>query len=122
MLHLYAALAEKERRLISERTQTALAAKRAAGARLGNPQSAADAARLGREAQVAAANRLAIELLPLLTAVRAAGATTLEATTKALNQRGIRSPRGGHWHASSVANLLAARNAWPSRKGESPFY
>jgi DNA invertase Pin-like site-specific DNA recombinase len=37
MLHLYAALAEKERRLIGERTKAALAAKRAAGASLGNP-------------------------------------------------------------------------------------
>src|SRR4051794_30240070 len=37
MLHLYAALAEKERRLISERTKAALAAKKAAGASLGNP-------------------------------------------------------------------------------------
>ena len=36
MLHLYAALAEKERRLIAERTRAALAAKRAAGATLGN--------------------------------------------------------------------------------------
>src|SRR6187397_136415 len=36
MLHLYAALAEKERRLISERTKAALAAKRASGAKLGN--------------------------------------------------------------------------------------
>ena len=34
MLHLYAALAEKERRLISERTKAALAAKKAQGARL----------------------------------------------------------------------------------------
>src|SRR5256884_9976551 len=39
MLHLYAALAEKERRLISERTRGALAAKKAAGARLGNPHN-----------------------------------------------------------------------------------
>jgi DNA invertase Pin-like site-specific DNA recombinase len=31
MLHLYAALAEKERRLIAERTKAALAAKKAAG-------------------------------------------------------------------------------------------
>jgi DNA invertase Pin-like site-specific DNA recombinase len=36
MLHLYAALAEKERRLISERTKTALAVKRAQGVKLGN--------------------------------------------------------------------------------------
>jgi len=34
MLHLYAALAEKERRLIAERTRLALAAKKATGARL----------------------------------------------------------------------------------------
>jgi hypothetical protein len=34
MLHLYAALAEKERRLISERTRAALAQRKAQGARL----------------------------------------------------------------------------------------
>ena len=38
MLHVYAALAEKERRLISERTRSALASKKAHGAALGNPQ------------------------------------------------------------------------------------
>ena len=37
MLHLYAALAENERTLISTRTKAALAAKKAAGAKLGNP-------------------------------------------------------------------------------------
>src|ERR1700749_2835193 len=36
MLHLYAALAEKERRLIDERARAALGAKKAQGARLGN--------------------------------------------------------------------------------------
>jgi DNA invertase Pin-like site-specific DNA recombinase len=48
MLHLYAALAEKERRLIAERTKAALAAKKAAGAKLGNPRNAAQAAEVGR--------------------------------------------------------------------------
>ena len=43
MLHLYAALAEKERRLISERTKAALAAKKASGAKLGNPSNIAAA-------------------------------------------------------------------------------
>ena len=37
MLHLYAALAEKERRLISERTKAALAIRKASGSKLGNP-------------------------------------------------------------------------------------
>jgi DNA invertase Pin-like site-specific DNA recombinase len=38
MLPLYAALNEKERGLISVRTRAALAAKKAGGARLGNPR------------------------------------------------------------------------------------
>src|SRR5437588_3538158 len=50
MLHLYAALAEKERRLISERTKGALAAMKAAGARLGNPHNLDYAGSLGRAA------------------------------------------------------------------------
>ncbi|MFN3347349.1 recombinase family protein [Pseudorhodoplanes sp.] len=107
MLHLYAALAEKERRLISERTKAALAAKRAAGARLGNPVSAPNAAKLGREVQSAAADQYVRELLPFLTTLRAGGITSIGATTQALNQRGVRSPRGGRWHVSSVSNLLA---------------
>ncbi|MER8441459.1 recombinase family protein [Mesorhizobium sp. M1312] len=37
MLHLYAALAEKERRLISERTKAALASRKTTGMKLGNP-------------------------------------------------------------------------------------
>ena len=47
MLHLYAALAEKERRLISERTKAALAARKAQGAKLGNRRNAAQAAAAG---------------------------------------------------------------------------
>ena len=44
LLHLYAALAEKERRLISQRTKDALAAKKAQGKQLGNPKLVAAAA------------------------------------------------------------------------------
>jgi DNA invertase Pin-like site-specific DNA recombinase len=51
MLHLYAALVEKERRLISERTRSAHAAKKAQGAQLGNRSNAAEAAALGRKVQ-----------------------------------------------------------------------
>jgi DNA invertase Pin-like site-specific DNA recombinase len=48
MLHLYAALAEKERRLISERTRAALQAKKAAGAVLGNRTNLGEAGLSGR--------------------------------------------------------------------------
>jgi hypothetical protein len=48
MLHLFAALAEKQRRLISERTRAALQAKKAAGAKLGNPTNLNSARLAGR--------------------------------------------------------------------------
>src|SRR5690349_10736346 len=63
MLHLYAALAEKERRLISERTKAALSARKAQGALLGNPTNIAQAGRLGRAAQQSEADRFAVNLL-----------------------------------------------------------
>src|SRR5688572_22164916 len=107
MLHLYAALAEKERRLISERTKAALAAKKAGGIRLGNSTNIREAGQLGRTVQIAGAQEFAEGLLPVLQAVQRSGATTLRAMSSALNQRGIRSARGGRWYPSSVANLLA---------------
>ena len=54
ILHLYAALAEKERRLISERTKAALAAKKQRGEALGNPTNIAQAGQSGRLARSAA--------------------------------------------------------------------
>jgi len=106
MLHLYAALAEKERRLISERTKAALAAKKASGVKLGNLTNAAQACAKGRQVQADAAQEFASTVLPVVQTLRTSGATTLRAISAALNQRGIRSPRGGQWHPSAVANLL----------------
>jgi DNA invertase Pin-like site-specific DNA recombinase len=51
MLHLYAALAEKERRLISERTRAALAARKANGGRLGNPRNSPPQANLAAKSK-----------------------------------------------------------------------
>ena len=106
MLHLYAALAEKERRLISERTRSALAQRKAQGARLGNPKNASQAAALGRAAQYEA-ERFAANTLPIVDAIRASGVRTLAGIADALNTRGIRSARGGAWRISSVQNLIA---------------
>jgi hypothetical protein len=90
-LHLFAALAEKERRLISERTGAALAAKKASGHKLGNPRNIASAGALGRTIQSAAADQFTAAVLPLVRSIRSSGATSLEAITVALNQRGVRS-------------------------------
>ena len=107
MLHLYAALAEKERRLISERTKAALAVRKASGSRLGNPSNIADAGSTGRASLIAAANEYARSLLPLLRTLRNEGTVTIGAITRSLNERKIPTPRGSSWHVSSVANLLA---------------
>src|SRR5436189_948758 len=69
MLHLYAALAEKERRLISERTRAALAAKKQQGAKLGNTTNLAQAGLAGRAVQKLAADGFAASVLPALAAV-----------------------------------------------------
>jgi DNA invertase Pin-like site-specific DNA recombinase len=106
MLHLFAALAEKERRLISERTRAALQAKKAAGAKLGNPANLSAAGLAGRTAQVQAAAEFAARVLPVLKTVQKAGATTLAEITEGLNERGVRSAGGGKWHRSAVRNLL----------------
>jgi len=106
MLHLYAALAEKERRLIAERTKAALAAKKAAGARLGNPRNLDRAGNVRRAALIDAAAQFAPGLRQAVQAVRSTGAITLESIAIELNRRGIRSARGGKWHRSSVRNLL----------------
>ena len=107
MLHLYAALAEKERRLISERTKAALAIRKASGARLGNPINIRDAGKIGRASSMAEADEHARRLQPVLRAIQSEGAVTLAAITIALNDRKIPTPRGAQWHASTVANLLA---------------
>jgi DNA invertase Pin-like site-specific DNA recombinase len=106
MLHLYAALAEKERRLIGERTRLALAAKKATGARLGNPRNLDEAGALGRQTLGTEADRLAANVLPIVLEIRAAGARGLGAIATALNRRGVRTARGGRWHVSTVRNLL----------------
>src|SRR5215217_2308368 len=79
MLHLYAALAEKERRLISERTKAALAVRKATGAKLGNPINVRAAGAIGRTALIQAADEHATSMLPVLRSLRHGGAVTLEA-------------------------------------------
>jgi DNA invertase Pin-like site-specific DNA recombinase len=106
MLHLYAAFAEKERALISERTRAALARKKAQGALLGNRTNLAEARELGHAANKAAADAFAANVLPVVRQMQASGAVSLQAIADALNARGIRTARGGAWHNSTVRNLL----------------
>ena len=112
MMRVYAAMAQKERELISERTRAALAAAKARGAKLGGdrgyrptvPPCAALATRTRQLAADTAAHRLWLEIEGL----RADGITTLVGLAKALTQRGISTPRQGRaWTHTTVARLLA---------------
>jgi len=95
MLHLYAALAEKERRLISDRTKAALAAKKAAGGKRGNPRDLAGAGALGRRTQTAAADVFVVGLLPLVRAIQNT-AQTPSKRSPALSTSAASEPRAGH--------------------------
>ena len=106
MLHLYAALAEKERKLIAERTKAALAARKAQGIKLGNRTNLATARISATASTRAAADTFARNVMPIIDQVRAAGATSLRAIATALNARGVRTARGGHWEAATVRNVL----------------
>ncbi len=106
MLHLYAALAEKERRLISDRTKAALGARKAQGARLGNPRNAREALALGRQSLTEKADAFAANVLSILNALEESGVSGLRGLAAALNARGVRTARGGRWHVSNVKNLV----------------
>lgn len=113
MLHLYAALAEKERHLISERTRAALAGRKVKGARLGNRTNPAEAASLGRQVTQSQADRFAATVLPIIATVQRTGITSYRGIAQALNDRGVRTARGGTWQVSNVRNLLARKPPRP---------
>jgi len=106
LLHLYAALAEKERRLISERTKAALGARKAQGAKLGNTRNPREAAALGAKVLTAEADAFAANVLPIIVSLQEAGIADLRGLAGALNARGIRTARGGRWHISNVKNVI----------------
>ena len=95
MLHLYAALAEKERALISQRTEQGLAAAKRRGVKLGGWTAGSE-----RSAQEAAAT--VERMRPVM---RELADLSLLAAATELNRRGIKSATGGKWHAATVIRL-----------------
>src|SRR6516162_2960054 len=92
MLHIYAALAEKERALISERTKVALQAAKERGVQLGN-QAQADANKAAAAARDA-------QLRPILETM---WEMPYRHIADELTDRGIKTPRGGDtWNQVTV--------------------
>jgi DNA invertase Pin-like site-specific DNA recombinase len=104
MLHIYAAVAEQERAMISQRTKDALAAVKARGRKLGNPDIA-KAQEAAAKVRTAQANTFAINVLPIIREIQSTGAS-IRKTAEALNRRGIPTARGGTWAATQVSDIL----------------
>ncbi len=111
MMRIYAAMAQKERELISERTKAALAAAKTRGTVLGGDRgyrpvggpSAAAAALARQKAAERAAHRLALEVERL----RTAGVVTHAAMARALTGSRVPTPRGSAlWTHTTVARVL----------------
>jgi DNA invertase Pin-like site-specific DNA recombinase len=107
-----ALIAQHEREAISQRTREALQAAKRRGVVLGNPNGAAALrrARKGNKASVkaikAAADQHADNLRPVIEQLRQEGVTSLGGIADELNEREMRTPRGGQWYKTSVRNLL----------------
>ena len=99
MLHLFAALAEKERAMISQRTKAALAAAKARGTKLGTPSP-----RAGVAARQAKALARALYSESALSSAMA-GPGGLRGIAMRMNAGGHRTMDGSEWTAAGVARL-----------------
>lgn len=100
MLHIHAAMAEHERKVIAARTKAALAAAKARGVKLGTyGKTLARANRDKARAQTKA-------LRPIIREIRRSGATSIRAIMAELNRRDIRTSRWGKWAPHTVNVLL----------------
>jgi len=117
VLHLFAALAEKERQLISERTKAGLAAAKARGVQLGNPRLRAgtpEFVAVARRARTEKADDRATDLSDLIASARASGKATLQQIADYLNMLGVPTARGATWSPMAVLRIerrLAKRAA-----------
>jgi DNA invertase Pin-like site-specific DNA recombinase len=109
LLQQMAAVAELEAGMISARTKAALAAAKRRGVKLGGDHGArltAKARAAGRAVLQERAHKRALDLMPVIEELRAAGAVSSRAIAAALNERGIPTARGGEWSSPQVLRVL----------------
>jgi DNA invertase Pin-like site-specific DNA recombinase len=109
-VHILAAVAEHEAKMISKRTKAALAGGKARSVKLGGNRGVGFDPQVriaGNKARTARANARATNLATALEKIRADGATSLRDIAAALNEQEVPAPRGGQWSAVQVQRLLA---------------
>ena len=114
-IQIMAVMAQHEREAISKRTKEALAAAKARGVKLGNPNGADnfsdDSYKLGVKAIKSNADIRAEGLRVTMQGIMEAGTTSFSGIAKELNAQKIKTARGGKWHPSSVKRLLERLNS-----------
>ncbi|WP_159698019.1 recombinase family protein [Massilia sp. 9I] len=109
VLHLFAALSEKERKMIGSRTKAALASKVGTGV-LGNKTNLSEAQAKGQATNAAKAAAFAAKMLPELKRLKDQ-CMTLDKIAADLNSRFVPTFNGKEWHKSTVSRLLKAAQA-----------
>jgi DNA invertase Pin-like site-specific DNA recombinase len=107
-IHVLAAVAEEEARLISSRTKLALVQwrERNPGKRLGSPVGfQIGTSTLGNAVKMRAADERAAKIGPTVMALRRGGMKLAEIGAR-LTEMGIAAPRGGMWTATQVSRVL----------------
>ena len=110
ILHLYAALSEKERRLIGTRTKQALAALKAKGVKLGNLASLDAHRAAGSATNAAKAKAFAIKMLPTIRNYQQQQMTMVQIANR-LNDDSQKTMRNGTWTHSTVSRLVKMATA-----------
>ena len=117
MLHIHAAVGEKEREMIGERTKAALAAARRRGVtRAGKPFTIGNpkihlARRQAARAARSEADRFALNVAPLIRPLRDQGLTLAE-VAQALDARGVATVRGGRGAPVRSTPVSVAPVSW----------
>ena len=108
MLHIYCVCAEQERVVIGKRTKAGLEQVKAKGVVLGNKKNLDVAGKKGAVATAVMADKFADIMKPIAKPMLESG-MSLRAVAKALNDKEVKTARGGVWTAQTVANI---RSRW----------
>ncbi len=108
-IHIYGALGQRERELISSRTKAALAAAKARGVKLGtnnlDRSKAAEYSKMGVATIRADADEYAAKVKPTIAGLQGQG-LSLRGVAAELNRIGVTTPRGKQWTAAAVRNAM----------------